>query len=282
MGASAAQIKELREVTGLGMLDCKKALVEAEGDLQKAVDILRKASGAKAGKKAGRIAANGLIRLSVSGGRGFLLEVNCETDFASGSEDFSCFADEAMDALVRQGNDDIELLLAGGFERRREALVQKIGENVQIRRAAILVSSGVIGSYLHNGRIGVLVAMTAAGEELQRDIAMHVAAASPLVVSQEQVPQELIAREREIYMAQAEQSGKPEAIVQKMVDGRLRKYLSEVSLLEQPFVRDQNQKVGNLLKAAGTQVESFIRFEVGEGMEIETTDFATEVAAQLQ
>lgn len=282
MAASAARIKELRELTGLGMLDCRKALTEAEGDLQKAVDILRKASGARAVKKAGRITANGRVLLSVSGQRGFLLEVNCETDFAAGNENFISFAEEAMEALVRQGNDDVDALLAAGFAQKRELLVQKIGEQVSLRRAALLEASGVIGSYLHNSRIAVLVAMTGGDEALGRSIAMHVAAASPLVVSQDQVPEAEVARERSVYQAQAEQSGKPAEIIQKMVEGRVRKYLSEVSLLDQAFVRDPDQKVGKLLQAANAGVESFIRFEVGEGIEVEKTNFAAEVAAQLK
>ena len=282
MAVTAAQVKELRERTGLGMMDCKKALTEADGDIELAIETLRKSSGMKAAKKAGRTASDGLVRLrrSDSGDFSVLVEVNCETDFAARDENFASFVDEVADAVFETRETDIAKLLESGFEARREALVQKIGENVSIRRAAIVENPAA--DYVHtNGKIGVLVAVEGGDGELAKDVAMHIAATNPMVVSPDDVPAEVVAKEREIYAAQAADSGKPDDIVEKMVEGRVRKYLAEISLTEQPFVKDSGTKVGKLLKSAGASVASFVRYEVGEGIEKEEADFAAEVAAQM-
>ena len=282
MAVTAAQVKELRERTGLGMMDCKKALTEADGDIELAIETLRKSSGMKAAKKAGRTASDGLVRLrrSDSGDFSVLVEVYCETAFAARDENFASFVDEVADAVFEPRETDIAKLLESGFEARREALVQKIGENVSIRRAAI-VENPAADDVHTNGKIGVLVAVEGGDGELAKDVAMHIAATNPMVVSPDDVPAEVVAKEREIYAAQAADSGKPDDIVEKMVEGRVRKYLAELSLTEQPFVKDSGTKVGKLLKSAGASVASFVRYEVGEGIEKEEADFAAEVAAQM-
>jgi elongation factor Ts len=283
---TASLVKELRDRTGLGMMDCKKALVEAEGDIDQAIDTLRKSSGMKAAKKAGRTASDGLVNIRVSEDRkaAALVEVNCETDFAARDENFAAFV-QKVSGLVFDGQAaDVEKLLADGLEAEREALVQKIGENINVRRGDYFAAdSGDIASYMHtNKKIGVLVEITGGDEELGKDVAMHIAATNPLVVSSDQVSPDEVAKERDIYVAQAADSGKPPEIVEKMVAGRIRKYLAEISLVEQDFVKDPDQKVGALLKAAGATINRFVRYEVGEGIEIEEVDFAAEVAAQLQ
>jgi len=276
---SASMVKELRERTGLGMMDCKKALVEADGDIDGAIEILRKSSGMKAAKKAGRIAADGVLGSKVEGGRGVVVEVNCETDFAAKDESFLAFVGTVTDKVFDSGSADIDAL---GLEEDREALVQKIGENISIRRAETFENEGTVVEYIHtNGKIGVMLSMEGGNEELGKDIAMHIAAMNPAVVSPDDAPADLVARERDIYTAQAEDSGKPPEIVEKMIDGRIRKYLSEISLLEQPFVKDGDTKVGSLLKKEGANINRFVRFEVGEGIEKEEDDFAAEVQKQL-
>ncbi|XOV90007.1 MAG: translation elongation factor Ts [Pseudomonadota bacterium] len=283
MAAITAQmVKELRERTGLGMMDCKKALAEADGDAELAIENLRKSSGLKAAKKAGRTAAEGVVRIRTSedGQVGVLVEVNCETDFAARDENFNRFADEVTRQVFESRETDIEKLMASGLEVVREELVQKIGENVSVRRA-VLIEGGVAG-YVHTtGKIGVLLGISGGNEELGKDIAMHIAATNPQVVTAEDAPAELIAKEREIYTAQAADSGKPAEIVAKMVDGRIRKFLAEISLVEQAFVKDPDTRVGDLLKKAGATVSGFTRYEVGEGIEREVDDFAAEVAKQL-
>ncbi|MDP1932521.1 MAG: translation elongation factor Ts [Gammaproteobacteria bacterium] len=283
---TAGMVKELRERTGLGMMDCKKALVEADGDMEKAIDDLRKASGLKAAKKAGRIAAEGIVLTKVSedGNVGVIVEVNSETDFVARDSNFLNFANTVLDKAFSSKQSDVATLMAGDLENAREALVQKIGENISVRRIQVVefknVNDGIVDAYVHsNNRIAVLVALKGGDDSLAKDIAMHVAAVNPLVVRSEDVPKELLAKESEIYSAQARESGKPEEIIEKMIQGRLRKYVAEVSLLDQPFVKDGEITVAALLKKAGADVVSFIRYEVGEGIEKEEVDFAQEVAA---
>lgn len=286
MAITAALVKELRERTGLGMMDCKKALQETDGDLEQAIEQLRKSSALKAAKKAGRTTADGLlgVKVAADGSRGAIVEINIETDFAAKNEKFIAFVNKVTEAIFDSEDGDLEQIKSAGLDAERETLVQEIGENVSIRRGQLMTSdNGGIASYLHgDSRKGALVKLADHNEELGRDIAMHVTAINPLVVKSEDVAPELLAKEREIYTEQAKDSGKPDEIVEKMVEGRVRKYLAEVSLVNQPFVKDANQKVGALAKAAGTEVLAFSRFEVGEGIEVEEQDFAAEVAAQLK
>ena len=278
---TAGMVKELRERTGLGMMDCKKALVEADGDMDKAIEDLRKASGLKAAKKAGRTAAEGIVktRIADDNSYGVIVEVNSETDFVARDDSFLAFAEECLtQAFVSKEAD--AATLAAGVENDRSALVQKIGENINLRRVAV-VEADVVDTYVHsNGRIAVLVALKGGDAALARDVAMHVAAANPLVVRADDVPSDVLDKEREIYAAQAAESGKPAEIVEKMIEGRIRKYVAEITLLEQAFVKDPDLTVGALLKKAGADVVSFVRYEVGEGIEKEVVDFAEEVAAQ--
>lgn len=281
---TAAMVKELRERTGLGMMDCKKALVESGGDIDKAIEDLRKSSGMKAAKKASRIAAEGVAatRISDTGDFGVMVEVNSETDFVARDENFKGFVDKVVDGAFSAKQDDVVKLLEGELENARQALVQKIGENISVRRIVLAsVENGVVSSYVHgNSRIGVLVTLKGGDAALAKDIAMHVAALNPLVVNPDQLPADALAKEREIYTAQAQDSGKPAEIVEKMIEGRIRKYMAEVSLVEQAFVKDPDIKVGALAKKAGAEILSFVRYEVGEGIEKEEVDFAAEVAAQ--
>lgn len=278
---SAAQVKELRERTGLGMMECKKALVEAEGNIEKAIDELRKSSGLKAAKKAGRTAAEGVVLLQVSADntRALVLEVNSETDFVARDDNFLAFANEVLAKAFESRETDIAKLMEGDLESKREALVQKIGENISVRRA-VEVEGAVVDGYVHsNSKIAAVVALSGGNNELARDIAMHVTAVNPRVVKSEDMPAELIEKEREIIKAQPDMEGKPADIVEKMVGGRISKFLKENSLVDQPFVKNPDQKVGALVKAAGGEVLSFVRMEVGEGIEKEQVDFAAEVAA---
>ena len=278
---SAALVKQLREMTGLGMMECKKALAAADGDIDKAVEDLRKSSGLKAAKKAGRTAADGAVAVRVEGGYGTLVEVNSETDFVARDEGFLGFVDSVLTAAHDGKQTDVAAVMAGDLESTREALVQKIGENIGVRRIAA-VEAPVLGAYVHsNNRIAVIVALSAGTEELARDVAMHVAAVNPKVAKPEDMPAEQIEKEKEIYTAQALESGKPPEIVEKMIGGRVKKFLAENSLVEQTFVKDPDTTVGKLVKAAGAEVVSFTRFEVGEGIEVAKEDFAAEVAAQI-
>ena len=250
MAISASMVKELRERTGLGMMDCKKALVEADGDMESAIDNLRKSSGMKAAKKAGRIASDGMIsvRVSSDGQFGIMVEVNCETDFAARDENFIDFVQMVADKAYAERVTTIDELLSLGLQPLRESLVQKIGENISIRRLEVFTNPRVF-SYVHtNNKIGVLVSLEGGSEGLGKDIAMHIAATSPIVVSPDEAPVDMISREREIYTVQAKESGKPPEIAEKMVEGRIRKYLEEISLTEQAFVKDSDLKVGSLLK----------------------------------
>jgi len=282
---SAALVKELRERTGLGLLECKKALAAAGGDIEVAIEELRKSSGMKAAKKAGRTAADGVvaIRIAADGKSGVIGEVNSETDFVARDENFAGFVSQVMDKAVELQTDDVAAIAGGDIEDARQALVQKIGENISVRRIGVVsAAEGVVGGYVHgNNRIAVLVELAGGDEELAKDVAMHVAAVNPAVVSPADMPEEQLQKEREIYTAQAADSGKPPEIVEKMIEGRIRKYLSENSLTEQAFVKDPDVTVGKLVKAAGASIAGFTRFEVGEGIEVEKVDFAAEVAAQL-
>ncbi|WP_257285800.1 translation elongation factor Ts [Endozoicomonas sp. SESOKO1] len=279
---SAALVKELRERTGLGMMECKKALVEAQGDIEVAIEEMRKSGQAKAAKKAGRIAAEGIVTVKVADDASFgvLVEVNSETDFVARDDNFLGFVQQVVDAAFARKEADVNALMEGELEEARQALVQKIGENIGVRRIAI-VAGGVIGSYVHgNNRIAVLTQLEGGDTELARDIAMHVAAVNPQVVNKEDMPAELVEKEKEIFKAQAEQSGKPANIIEKMIEGRISKFLAESSLVEQPFVKDPDTTVGALASKAGATVTGFVRFEVGEGIEKEEVDFAAEVRAQ--
>ena len=281
---SAALVKELRERTGLGMMECKKALVAADADIEVAIEELRKSSGMKAAKKAGRTAAEGtmVMRVADDSSYAILVEVNSETDFASRDEGFIAFANKVADVVFTTKETDIEVLLAGEIGQAREALVQKIGENISPRRA-VIVEGGLVGGYLHgNGQIAVLTQLEGGSEELAKDVSMHVAAVSPRVVRGEDMPAEVLAKEEEIIRAQPDMAGKPAEIVDKMIVGRMKKFLAENSLTEQPFVKNPEIKVGQLVKDAGATVTSFIRLEVGEGIEVAEVDFAAEVAAQLR
>ncbi len=282
---SAKLVKELRERTGLGLLECKKALAAADGDIEAAIEELRKSSGMKAAKKAGRTAADGVVvtRLAEDGSAGMVVEVNSETDFVARDENFLAFVNQVADAAFANNQTDVAALMEGDLEAAREALVQKIGENIGVRRISLVnADSGVVGAYVHgNNRIAVLVELKGGDQDLAKDVAMHVAAVNPQVVSPEDMPEEVVAKEKEIYTAQAAESGKPPEIIEKMIGGRVKKFLAENSLVEQAFVKDPDVTVGKLVSAAGAEVASFVRFEVGEGIEVEKIDFADEVAAQL-
>ena len=280
---SAAQVKELRERTGLGMMECKKALVAADGDVEAAIEELRKSSGLKAAKKAGRTAAEGVVVLHVAddGKSGMLLEVNSETDFVARDTDFMAFANNVLKAAVGSGETDPEKLVEGDLEKQREQLVQKIGENITVRRAVSLVGESVSGYVHSNNKMGALVALNAGAGELARDLAMHVAAVNPRVVRPEDMPEEELEKERAVIRAQPDMEGKKPEIVEKMMEGRINKYLKENSLLKQGFVKNPDQTVEDLLQEKGAGLDTFVRCEVGEGIEKEDKDFASEVAAQL-
>ena len=293
---SASMVMELRQRTGLGMMECKKALAETGGDLAKAEELLRIKSGAKATKAAGRVTAEGIVGawLAADGRTGAMVEVNCETDFVSRNDDFVAFAKKLAQVIGERNPADLAAVAAlpldgGTVESIRQALVQKIGENLAIRRFARFATPARLMQYLHGGgRIGVTVELEGGDEATGRDIAMHVAASAapgavrPVCVSRDQVPAELIAKEREIYTAQAAESGKPAEIVAKMVEGRINKYLAEVTLLGQPFVKNPDESVEKHLKAKNASVKAFSLFVVGEGLEKRKDDFAAEVAAMAK
>lgn len=285
MAVTAALVKELRERTGAGMLDCKKALVETDGDIELAIENMRKSGQAKAAKKAGRIAAEGVILTKVEAGKATMLEVNCETDFVARDEGFLAFGNKLLDVAFEKGLNDIEELNASEIEGGvvsdvRDALVAKIGENISPRRV-LTVEGDNLGAYVHGGRIGVVAILTGGEEDLAKDVAMHVAASSPQFVKPEQVPAEVVEKEKAIQIEIAMQSGKPAEIAEKMVVGRMKKFTGEISLTGQPFVKDPSVSVGELLKSNGADVVNFVRFEVGEGIEKKSEDFAAEVAAQM-
>lgn len=287
MSITAAQVKELRERTGAGMMECKKALVETDGDLEAAIEQLRKSGLAKADKKSGRVAAEGVVVQAGDDSHAVVVEINCETDFVAKDDNFRGFAEE-LATLALQA-DDVEALSAArmangqSVEETRQQLVAKLGENIQVRRLAHLkADQGVVASYIHGGRIGVLVGISGQDGELARDVAMHVAALNPAYRDIADVPAQAMEKEKEILIAQAADSGKPADIIEKMVSGRLRKHLADITLTGQPFVKDSEVTVGQLLKSKGTEVQSFVRLAVGEGIEKEESDFAAEVMQQVR
>lgn len=280
---TTALVKELRERTGLGMMECKNALRNTNGDIELAIEELRKTSGMKAAKKAGRIAAEGAISIKASADNKYavIVEVNSETDFAAREEGFVKFVGLVADKAFAGRLTDVAALMSGELEAVREGLVQKIGENIGVRRIASL-DADVVGSYIHAGsRIGVLVALKGGNVELAKDVAMHVAAANPQFLAPASVPGDVIEKEKEILIAQSQDSGKPKEIIEKMISGRIQKFLAEISLTEQAFVKDPDTTVGKLVSKAGAELLSFIRYEVGEGIEKEGKDFAQEVAEQV-
>lgn len=289
---SAALVKELRERTGAGMMECKKALEASKGDIEVAIEELRKSGAAKAGKKAGRIAAEGAVVIAVADDSksAVMVEINSETDFVARDENFTAFAKAVGETAKQLTSDEVAALSAAKLhgsdqtvEEARLALVTKVGENVQLRRVQHTSGNAAyVGTYLHGARIGVVVELDTVNEDLARDIAMHVAASRPLVVSPDKVPQDLIEKEKEIYTAQAATSGKPKEIIEKMVVGRLKKFLDEVSLTGQPFVKDPDMSVGTLLAKNKANVLAFYRYEVGEGIEKVVEDFKEAVMSQAQ
>ena len=287
MQITASLVKELRERTGAGMMDCKKALQEVDGDIEVAIEEMRKSGAAKAAKKAGRIAAEGVISIKQDGKEITILETNCETDFVAKDENFLSFTNSVIDAVATENPDDVEALMGISLgdqtvEEAAQLLVTKIGEKITVRRFEKLTASGPVGTYSHGVRIGVIVELDGGDEALAKDLAMHIAASKPICVSEGQVSQELLDKEKEIFMAQAEESGKPAEIIEKMVAGKIKKFLKEITLLGQPFVKDPDQTVEKLLQAANASVVSFIRYEVGEGIEKKVDNFAEEVMSQAQ
>ncbi|MES2217973.1 MAG: translation elongation factor Ts [Pseudomonadota bacterium] len=288
---TAAQVKELRELTNVPMMECKRALQQTNGNMELAIEELRKSGQAKAGKKAGRVAAEGvvLIRTSSDGKRAILLEINSETDFVARDENFRAFVEAVAQTALAANVSDIEKLnqlklenTDTTVEEARHALVAKVGENINIRRISITSTTATgIGTYLHGNRIGVYVELDTANQDLAKDIAMHIAASKPIVVSPEDVPADVVAKEKEIYLAQAAGSGKPQEIIEKMVNGRLKKFLDEVSLLGQAYVKEPDVTVASLLSKNRTKVLSFVRYEVGEGIEKEKEDFVEAVMSQV-
>jgi elongation factor Ts len=290
MAITAALVKELRERTGAGMMECKKALVEVDGDIEAAIEHMRKTGLAKADKKADRTAADGLIVVNTSddGKQAVMLEVNCETDFVAKGDDFQGFCSEVAALALAKQPADLDTLL--GYEMSGgesvadtcKRLIAKIGENMSVRRFQLFSTDGLLASYLHGSRIGVMVDMTGGNADLARDIAMHIAASKPTAVSADDVDPALIEKEKEIFTAQAQESGKPAEIIEKMIGGRINKFLKEITLVGQPFVKDPDQTVEKLLKDAGASVNGFTRFEVGEGIEKKVENFADEVMAQVK
>jgi len=281
---SASQVKVLREKTGLGLMDCKKALEDTNGDLDLAVEELRKTSGLKASKKSSRSAADGLIGIKSLEGKSFMVEINCETDFVARDDSFNSFTQEVLEIVSSNRDKSLEELLEEGIEEKREKLVQKLGENIVVRRiTASEDSADSSGVYLHsNNKIGTIISLKGGTEEVAKDIAMHAAATDPMAISPSDISQDVIDKEREIYKAQSEESGKPAEIVEKMIEGKVRKFLSEVSLTEQDFVKDPSIKINDLLNNNNASIVGFTRFEVGEGIEVEKVDFASEVMSQIE
>jgi elongation factor Ts len=287
MQITASLVKELRERTGAGMMDCKKALQEAGGDIEVAIEEMRKSGAAKAAKKAGRIAAEGVITIKQDGQEVTILETNCETDFVAKDENFLTFTNNVIDAVIAQNPSDVETLMGLSLgdqtvEEANQQLVAKIGEKITVRRFEKRTASGQIGTYSHGSRIGVIIEIEGGDEALAKDLAMHIAASKPVCVSEDQVAQDVLDKEKEIFSAQAAESGKPADIIEKMVEGRIKKFLKEITLLGQPFVKDPDQTVEKLLKAANASVTSFLRYEVGEGIEKKVDNFAEEVMSQAK
>ncbi|NNC76866.1 MAG: elongation factor Ts [Woeseiaceae bacterium] len=288
MAVTAALVKELRERTGAGMMECKKALVESGGDMDAAAENLRKSGQAKADKKAGRVAADGRVVIKADGGKAVIVEINSETDFVAKDDNFASFTTDVADAALAFGKTDVaefaKAKLADGrtVETARTELVAKVGENISVRRIAIVEGDGPLGHYTHGDKIGAVVALNGGNEELARDIAMHVAAINPSCVDESGVPAETLEKERRILTEQAQDSGKPADIIEKMVNGRVAKFLKEITLVGQPFVKDPDVTVGKLLKGANASVVAFVRFEVGEGIEKKEDNFVEEVMAQVK
>lgn len=282
MSISASDVKNLREKTGLGMMECKKALEEAKGDAELAITNLRKNSALKAEKKSSRTAVEGVILSSTENSKNsILVEINCETDFVAKDESFLKFTEEVMETCINSSGESLESLLSSSLEEKRQNLVQKIGENIVIRRK-FNISASFVYSYIHgNKKIGVLLSLEKENEDLGKDLAMHIAASSPLAINSEDISKDVVEKEKEIIEAQVSDSDKPQEIIEKMISGRLNKFLSEVSLVDQPFVKDPSIKISELLKNNDNSVLDFIRYEVGEGIEVEKKDFAEEVQAQL-
>jgi len=284
MSITASQVKELREMSGVGMMECKKALVETDGDLDKALDLLRANSSLKAEKKASRVAADGEIKIAENSEYFSLVEINSETDFAAKDSQFRDFAGEVAEYLINNKVTDMADL-SSKFEEKRQSLIQSIGENIQLRRLQTLdvPSGGCIGAYLHSdGKLAALVSIDTDNKELAKDLAMHVSATNPTCLQSEDIDPELLERERSIFLAQAEESGKDASIMEKMVEGKVKRFLSEVTLVSQGFVKNPDQSIEELLKENNTSILAFARLKVGEGIEVEVKDFAAEVAEQLQ
>ncbi len=290
MSITASMVKELRERTGSGMMECKKALVEANGDMEAAIEQMRKSGLAKADKKSDRTAAEGRVGVKVDGeGKiAAMVDINCETDFVSKGDDFSAFVDSVTEALLANDIQNMDQLLDmklsddSTVEETRRNLIAKLGENITVRRFEKFISEGGVGCYSHGGSIGVIVDLSKSDPELAKDVAMHVAASKPLYVSEDQVPSDLIQKEKDIFVAQAEESGKPAEIIEKMISGRIRKFLSEITLLGQPFIKEEKISVGKLVQNKGVSINRVSRFEVGEGIEKKEENFAEEVMAQVR
>ena len=288
MDITAKMVKELRERTGSGMMQCKKALIEAEGDIEKAIEAMRKAGEAQAIKKGSRIAAEGIVIAKTDGNRAAMIEINAETDFVARDESFKHFANNVADIILHNDTHDIDAINALSYgdgqtvEEARQSLIANIGENVKLRRAAMINNNNPKAAYVHGSKIGVLVELEGGDNTLAKDIAMHVAAMNPTNISPDDVDPALIEKEKDIFSAQAKDSGKPAEIIEKMIAGRVRKFLQEITLVGQPFVKDSSQTVGDLLKMNNATVIRADRFEVGEGIEKEETDFAKEVMDQVR
>jgi elongation factor Ts len=287
MNITADTVKQLRDRTGAGMMECKKALVETQGDLDAAAELMRKTGLAKADKKAARVAAEGTVAVDRDGSHAVLVEVNCETDFVARSDEFQSFARDVAKAALAQTAAGVEALLAAAgagtsLDERRRALIAKIGENIAVRRFVRVNAAGPIGTYIHGTRIGTLVVLEGGDEALARDLAMHVAALNPPYIDAAQVPAEVLDKEREILTEQTKGEKKPPEIIAKMVEGRLRKYLAEITLMGQPFVKDPDVTVEKLVKKAGAKVVRFERYEVGAGIEKKQDDFVSEVMNQVR
>ena len=285
MEIKASQVKELRDMTGVAMMECKKALVECSGDIEKALDLLRSNSALKAEKKAARVAADGVLRVHVGDDYSTLIEINSETDFAAKDDNFIKFADDVQKYISENKLTDIADIQASEVEDKRKALVQTIGENIQLRRLETIEYSSEMNtsSYIHSdSKLGSIVVISGGDETLAKDIAMHVAAFNPLCLSESDIDPQILEREKAIYMVQAEESGKPKEIMEKMIEGKLKRFLSEVSLLSQNFVKDPEVTIQNLLDSNNAKIESYTRLKVGEGIEVETKNFADEVAEQLK
>jgi elongation factor Ts len=290
MSITASMVKELRERTGSGMMECKKALVEADGNMDAAIEQMRKSGLAKADKKSDRTAAEGRVgvKISADGKIAAMVDINSETDFVSKGDDFCAFVDVVTEALLENNIESNEQLLAmklsdgKSVDEVRRSLIAKLGENITIRRFERFVTEGGAGCYLHGGSIGVIVELSQVDPELAKDVAMHVAASKPLYISEDQVPAEMVEKEKNIFVAQAEKSGKPAEIIEKMITGRIKKYLAEITLVGQPFIKDDKVTVGKLVAGKGSAVTKFSRFEVGEGIEKKEENFAEEVMAQVR